>query len=215
MRINSGVQATLIGDIVGSRQAQDRRRVHRTLVDVLSSVAADHPGDSTLRIPAGDEFQGSWASLGECLDVAFRIRLALLAEDVDVRVGAGWGTTTVLGDDGIEDGPGWWSARAAIEEAAALQGKAATRSVRMSFRAAEDSPRPDAPAIRAALRCRDHLVSLCDDRSRRILGGLMQGASQLELAEAEGVSAQAVSQRVARDGLALVVAASAELAELA
>ena len=43
----------------------------------------------------------------------------------------------------------------------------------------------------------------------------MQGASQLELAEAEGVSAQAVSQRVARDGLGLIVAASAELAELA
>ncbi len=214
MTIKDAPHATLIGDLVGSRRAADRRRLHGALTGALADVASTRPGVFPLRVIAGDEFQGGWASLGECLDIAFRLRIALLEAEVDVRLGVGWGTTALLADDGIEDGPGWWSARAAIEEVAALQGRAATRGVRIGFQAAPESPRPDAPAIRAALLCRDHLVSLCDDRSRRILGGLMQGESQLDLADAEGISAQAVSQRVGRDGLGLIVGASRELAAL-
>ena len=69
-----------------------------------------------LRVTVGDEFQGTYATLGEAVEAALRVRLALLPE-VDTRFGLGRGEVTVLdARRGIEDGPGWWAARAAIEE---------------------------------------------------------------------------------------------------
>jgi hypothetical protein len=85
--------------------------------------------------------------------------------------------------------------------------------VRTAFR----SDVPDAPsptAIAAALLCRDQLVGSLDERSLRILGGLMQHQSQAELAALEGVSGSAVSQRVRAGGLAVVAAALSELSRI-
>lgn len=210
----AGPRATLIGDVVGSRRAGDRRAAHRALTAALERLNAQVPATSPLRVIAGDEFQGAYAALGSALDVALRVRLLLLEDEVDLRLGVGWGPTSPLDDAGVEDGPGWWAARAAIEEVADRQGRAASRSARTAFRAADETPRPEAAAVEAALRCRDHLLGLCDTRSRRILRGLMDGTTQLDLARAEGITAQAVSQRVAHDGLAVLAAASAELARL-
>jgi DNA-binding NarL/FixJ family response regulator len=44
------------------------------------------------------------------------------------------------------------------------------------------------------------------DRSLGVLRGLLSGRTQREIAEKEGVSASAVSQRVRNDGLAALVA---------
>jgi hypothetical protein len=76
---------------------------------------------------------------------------------------------------------------------------------------------PDAPspaALDAALLCRDQLVGSLDERSTRILRGLMQHRSQAELAASEGVSGSAVSQRVRTAGLATIVTAQTQLAGL-
>ena len=53
-----------------------------------------------------------------------------------------------------------------------------------------------------------------DERSHRILRGLMSGQSQAEVAAAEDVSASAVSQRVRGDGIGAVLLAAEWLAEL-
>ena len=45
------------------------------------------------------------------------------------------------------------------------------------------------------------------ERSRRILGRLVAGDPQAAIAEDEGISASAVSQRVRGDGLTVVIAA--------
>jgi transcriptional regulator with XRE-family HTH domain len=55
--------------------------------------------------------------------------------------------------------------------------------------------------------CRDQLIGSVSERSLRLLRGVLDGASQADLAEAEGISASAVSQRMRKDGLAVVVAA--------
>ena len=86
--------------------------------------------------------------------------------------------------------------------------------VRTAYRIAQGSDGPSAPAINAALQCRDHLLGSLDDRSRRILGGLMSGETQVEIAAAEGISPSAVSQRVRRDGLGVLVASAAELRQV-
>ncbi len=205
------LKATLIGDVVGSRDASDRGALHRRLTRALDDVAGDAVDAPAFTV--GDEFQGSYASVGAAIAAALALRLAV-APEVDIRFGIGWGGATMLDrDTGIQDGPGWWAAREAIEWTAVAQKQAGLALVRTSYRTTEAAA-PAADPINAALMCRDHLLGSLDERSIRILRGLLHHRSKRELAAEEGISASAVSQRAARDGLDLIVAASQRLSEI-
>lgn len=198
-------RATFIGDVVGSRQYTDRRRLHRVLNQTLRCITDTAIDPPTFTV--GDEFQGSYPTVGAAIDAALSVRLAV-APAIDVRFGLGWGEVTVLdAESGIQDGPGWWAARAAIEETASRQRRPGLALVRTTFRAQADSG-SDVDAINAALLCRDHLLGSLDDRSLRILKGLLNNQPKNQLAAAEGISASAVSQRAGGDGLDLIVLAS-------
>jgi hypothetical protein len=135
------------------------------------------------------------------------LRLAI-APEIDVRFGIGWGAVTMLDEStGIQDGPGWWAAREAIEWTASAQRQPGLALVRTSFRVAGET-RADVDAINAALICRDHLLGSLDDRSTRIVKALLNNGSKKDIAAAEGISPSAVSQRTGRDGLDLIVVAS-------
>ncbi|MBB3601643.1 hypothetical protein FHT40_001276 [Mycolicibacterium sp. BK556] len=201
-RTASSVRAALIGDVVGSRHASDRGRLHRRITAILAGTP--------LAFTVGDEFQGSYPTVGAAIDAALTVRLAL-APDIDVRFGIGWGEVTVLdAGTGIQDGPGWWSARDAIEWTATAQQQPALAAVRTAYRRHGDTG-PDPDAVNAALLCRDHLLGSVDARSLRLLRGLVEHKTKKELAAMEGISASAVSQRTARDGLDLLVLASEQL----
>jgi hypothetical protein len=202
---SSILHATLIGDVVGSRQIADRRAEHQELNRALRDVGTDAIDPPAFTV--GDEFQGSYPTVGGAIDAALSLRLAV-APGIDIRFGIGWGSVMVLdAGAGIQDGPGWWAARAAIEWTATAQRQSSLALVRTSFRA-EGETRDDADAINAALICRDHLIGSLDDRSLRILKGLLNNQSKKDIAADEGVSASAVSQRAGRDGLDLIVQAS-------
>ena len=218
----SASRCVLLGDLVGSRAAADRRALHAVVEAALAEVDAVVPSLHGLRVTVGDEFQGAYGSLGAAVEAALRVRLALLP-DVDTRFGLGRGEVTVLDPArGIEDGPGWWAARAAVDRARELAGHAATRHARTAYRSTPPGEAHDAvggsasalagdpaePAVNAALLCRDHLVGSLSDRSIRLLRGLMHpDTTQGLLAEREGISASAVSQRVRSDGIGAVLAA--------
>ncbi|YAL84288.1 SatD family protein [Dermacoccaceae bacterium W4C1] len=221
-------QATVIGDLVGSRAATDRAQLHASYRAALTEVAEQVPHLDPPRILSGDEFQARYATVGDALHAALLIRLRL-APETDIRFGVGWGTVTVLDPTAhIEDGPGWWAARAAIEQTEQLQSRAATATIRTSYRRAaeldpgidEDQPErptqagPAAGAVNAALWCRDHLLGSLDERSIRTVRALMDGTAQNAIATQEGISASAVSQRVRAGGLEIIVAASHELRTL-
>jgi hypothetical protein len=196
-------RATLIGDIVGSRRIADRRAQHRALNKALREIAGDAIDAPAFTV--GDEFQGSYPTVGQTIDAALALRLAT-APGVDIRFGIGWGAVMMLdAAAGIQDGPGWWAAREAIEWTATAQRQPGLALVRTSFRG---NDRDDVDAVNAALVCRDHLIGSLDDRSLRILKGLLSNHSKKDIAAAEGISASAVSQRAGRDGLDLIVQAS-------
>jgi hypothetical protein len=198
----SSACAALIGDVVGSRHASDRGELHRRITEALSGTP--------LAFTVGDEFQGSYPTVGAAIDAALTVRL-VLAPDIDVRFGIGWGEVTVLdARTGIQDGPGWWSAREAIDWTAATQQQPAFATVRTAYRRHGDGG-PDPDAVNAALLCRDHLLGSVDARSLRLLQGLLDHKTKKELAAMEGISPSAVSQRTARDGLDLLVLASDQL----
>jgi hypothetical protein len=202
---SSNLRATLIGDVVGSRTVADRAGTHRALNKALRDVAAaaiDPPA-----FTVGDEFQGAFTRVGLAIDAALSLRLSI-APDIDVRFGIGWGGVTMLDESaGIQDGPGWWAAREAIEWTASAQRQPGLTLVRTSLRAAAET-RTDVDAINAALICRDHLLGSIDDRSTRIVKALLENRTKKDIAAAEGISPSAVSQRSGRDGLDLIVVAS-------
>jgi hypothetical protein len=201
----------LIGDVVGSRGSDDRRALHRDLTAALDAVA-----DRAIDAPAftvGDEFQGSYPSVGDALAAAWAVRLAV-APAVDIRFGIGWGAVTVLDENtGIQDGPGWWAAREAIEWTAEAQRQPGLALVRITYRNTTDDG-PSADTVNAALMCRDHMFGSLDERSIRILRGLVSHRSKKELAAEERISPSAVSQRAGRDGLDLIALASQYLSEI-
>jgi hypothetical protein len=131
----SGPSATVIGDVVGSRRAPDRRALHRRLADALTGAG--------FAFTVGDEFQGAHPTVGAAIDAALRVRLAVTPE-IDIRFGIGWGPVAVLDTaTGIQDGPGWWAARAAIEWTAVAQRQPGLALVRTSYRRDADTAGPD------------------------------------------------------------------------
>lgn len=206
--------ATLIGDVVGSRTSSDRTRLHVTLSEVLALANDLLDPLVPLRVTVGDEFQGCFATVGAAVHASLWLRLHLLPE-ADLRHGIGWGEVAVLAEEPrVEDGPAWWAARDAIEEVKAEAARPATRLLRTAYhRASGDGgdTGPDPRPVNAALMCRDHVVGSVagksEGRALRLLRGTIDGRSQAELAEQEGISASAVSQRIRNDGLAVVLAA--------
>lgn len=209
---------TLIGDLIGSRGSTDRRALHATFAAVLDRVNTELRPPTPVRMQVGDEYQGVFASLGDALHASLTVRLALLPA-ADVRHGIGRGSIEVLSEDPrVEDGPGWWAARAAIERVEEAEGRPGERSLRTAYVAAggagdaagdgaADGWSSEEAAVNAALVLRDHLVSGLSERSLSVLRGLLDGESQRDLAEALGISPSAVSQRVRADGLAAIIAA--------
>lgn len=198
--------ATLIGDVVRSRAAHDRPALHEQLTATLAEANRRLRPVVPLRITLGDEFQGCFVSVGEALHASLWLGLHLAP--VQLRHGVGWGPVAVLADQPrVEDGPGWWVAREAIEAVKREEARPARRLLRTAYRRAEGVAGPDPGAVNAALMCRDQMIGSVSDRSLRLLRGVLDGHSQAELAELEGVSASAVSQRMRKDGLAVMVAA--------
>ncbi|USQ78884.1 SatD family protein [Ornithinimicrobium faecis] len=210
--------AAFLGDVIGSRASSDRKGLHDTLTSALATVSAEVDTVDDIQVTAGDEFQGTFANVGEALYAALLLRLRLTPH-IDVRIGVGWGDVTVLdAAHGTQDGPAWWAARAAIEWIEKQQASAGWQSVRTAYRRADiigdTLPGPTPEAVSAALLCQDHLMGLLDERSRHILEGLMHGQTQVKLAEELGLTRQAVNQRRKQDGLAILVAAAESLRTL-
>lgn len=200
-------ESTLIGDVIGSRGSDDRPGLHASLALAIERVNAQLDPATPLRVTVGDEYQGVFETLGDAVTASLLVRLALLPSH-DVRHGIGRGAVEILAEDPrIEDGPGWWAARRAIERAAAAEGRPALRNLRTAYVAHEAAAANDEAAVNAALLLRDEQVSDLSERSLSVLGGLLAGRSQRDLAAELGVSPSAVSQRVRADGLGAIVAA--------
>lgn len=211
--IRSRPVATLIGDVVGSRSAASRAVLHARVVELLAEANGVAPL-VPLRITVGDEFQGCFTDVGGALRAVRALRLAGLP-DVDLRFGIGWGHVAVLQEEPrVEDGPGWWAAREAIEAVAEDATRAGRRLTRSAYRCAEGVEGPSVPAVNAALLLRDQVIGGLSPRSLSVVRGLLDGRTQGEIAGDLAVSASAVSQRVRNDGLAMLVAAEAMLEEV-
>lgn len=214
----SDVVAVIL-DLVNSRQLADRRQAQldtkRSLELVDDHVGALQPLTPTV----GDEFQGVYGTVTDALRATLLIRLAI-PTGIDCRFGLGSGEIWPIDESdngGIQDGPGWWRAREAIDEAH-KRADLRTPSLRTWYVAnpdpeilTADSASPS--IINSYLLVRDHVISGMSDRARRMTLGVMLGRSQGQIADDEGITQSAVSQSIRTSGGAVLIAGLHELGE--
>ena len=209
-------QTGLIADIVRSRDLPDRPAAQAAIFDAFSQAEALDAPVSPVWSTVGDEFQLVLPTLGAAVRTTAVVRLALPG-GVDLRFGLGLGETWDVDSRGaspIQDGPGWWAARRAIDEAHRRQ-DTGSPYLRSWF---VDGTEPPATTVErmvnAHLLLRDMTVSAMNPRQRRIALGTLLGRTQSELAAAEGITQSAVSQNLARSGAGALVASVDLLREL-
>jgi SatD family (SatD) len=181
------VYATLIGDLVASRRAKSRFGLQRSLEHALGRANEILDPVQPLEPTVGDEFQGAFLGPIAAARASLLVRLQLLKDGgVDSRFGLGFGEVTVFERRTpiSQDGPGWWSARAAIERAAEMEHGARTDFVRTYVECSSHLalPRDEVVALNAFLLCRDAIVAQMKPRSHRLLLGMILGKSQALLA---------------------------------
>ena len=209
--------AVVVGDVVASREAEDRAALHASVQGALAAtnnvVRPVHPLTPTV----GDEFQGTYRHLREALHATLLIRTALPAE-YDVRFGIGLGDVVPLAGShrGFpqQDGPGWWAARDAIDWVAEAQKRRGIpKSIRTYVRSGQKlEPGQGLEALTAYLVARDEIVTSMNGRDRRVLHAMLLGTSLADIAVDEGVTLSAISQRAHKSGAAALVFAEETLA---
>jgi hypothetical protein len=198
----------VIADLVRSRQLKSRADVQPLVEEAFWLVNRSVPALEPIRATIGDEFQGVFRTIVDALEATTLARLAM-PTSADCRFGIGSGVIEAVGKGlagTLQDGPGWWLAREAIDEAHARE-KGRNPSLRSWFRAEGADEKPgERPAlaqesvVNAYLLTRDHLIGTMSDRTRRITLGTALGKSQNQLAAEENVSQSAISQAMRRSG---------------
>jgi hypothetical protein len=201
----------MIGDVVGSRSARSQEGMFVTLQEahgwLNERVETVEPVDLTV----GDEFQGIYPHVRSALRAAVLLRLYLRGS-YDSRFGIGWGEVTTVTPEKApmaQSGAGWWRAREAIEEVAALARRRGwPRSLRTRVRGLDPSLEA---AVNAFLLCQDHLIDRMDSKDAQIALALFEGRQQAEVASRLQISQSSVSRRQAENGPASVYRAQSQL----
>lgn len=212
MTTPTSVAVALIGDVVRSKQHGDRRALQERVLAALDAVNRKIPALQPLEVTIGDEFQGVYRSIPLAVQASLLLRLRLLPES-DTRYGLGLGSFTVFDADRhpqSQDGPAWWAAREAIEYVERLSHRRGRPKGTATWFIAHPSAAEGATGhltgedlqavVNALLVCRDDLASRRVGANARLLEGWLSGATQQELANSEGTTQSAVSQRLSASG---------------
>lgn len=211
----------IIADIVGSRTLTNRADAQRIFEAALGRASE---GLALLQAPyptVGDEFQAVAYTLEDALLLTLRAQL-LLPSQLQLRFGIGAGRIEEFASGvhrqvpargrgaesaALQDGSAWWAARAAINRAHDVQ-DASNPFIRTWFMAhasveSEFSSHCQT-CINAMLSLRDHSILKLSARHRRITASLLLGKTQVEIARAEKLSQQAISDFARGTGAGLI-----------
>lgn len=211
----------VIADIVGSRTLTNRAEAQGIYEAALADASE---GLVLLQAPAptvGDEFQAVAYTLEDALLLTLRAQL-LLPPQLQLRFGIGAGRIEEFssgvhrqaparshGTDSaqLQDGSAWWAARAAINRAHDVQDSSNPflRTWFMAHASVESAfPSHCQTCINALLSLRDHAILKLSARHRRITAALLLGKTQVEIARAEKLSQQAISDFARGTGVGLI-----------
>lgn len=196
------VPVSIIADVIGSRRYADRDHLQRSVENALVRVSQIAPPTEAFHATVGDEFQAVYASRNEALRATLLAGLLPQSGPL-LRFGLGEGPVGRVSSrtsQRIEDGPGWWNAREAIETVESQQRRfPLLRSWYSSGASHRDV------AINAYLLTRDEMAGGLSVRARDYALGVAEGGSQKSIAEEYGVSQPAVSKLLRDSGAAALL----------
>ena len=215
------LRSAVIADIVGSRTLTNRADAQKIFEAALERASE---GLALLQAPyptVGDEFQAVAYTLEDALLLTLRAQL-LLPPQLQLRFGIGAGRIEEFASGvhrqapargrgaesaALQDGSAWWAARAAINRAHDVQ-DASNPFIRTWFMAhasieSEYSSHCQT-CVNAMLSLRDHSILKLSARHRRITAALLLGKTQVEIARAEKLSQQAISDFARGTGAGLI-----------
>ncbi len=211
--------ATLIADLVESRSAPDRQALHARLRQSLERVRSDDTFEwqQYPELTVGDEFQAVLPDLRSAVAASLWLRLTILSEcGVDTRYGIGWGPIEILEVSASpirQDGPGWWSAREAIDESKLISTRKqySFLRTRVASESGDDSRGGEVAALNAYAAVCDEVIDSMKKPARRYLLRFLEGVSQEVIAKEEKVTQSNVSQTLASSGAHAIKRAQLEL----
>lgn len=193
MKELSNVAAALF-DVVGSRGGPRGPR-HQTLVAAVEHVNTQVRATDPLRFTVGDELQGIYPTVAAALHAAYLLRLTT-APVVDLRVGIGFGDVVMVDEErGIQDGSAWWLAREAVEAVRDQAADPGYRGARTAIAGIND------PLLRTTVGLIDAHLARLRGGTLGTVAGMFEGLSNMEIAQREGISESANSQRVTNNDL--------------
>lgn len=213
--------AAVLVDVIGSRDQPDRGALQQAVQAAADRVNVAAPGLDPLTATVGDELQGTYACVADAIASVARLRLELIGT-VDVRAAIGWGRIEIHDPARTpfgQDGPAWWSARAALEElseGSRWHGRLAVeiadpRPPSTGGVGGLPAPRPldigPVGLLHSQLVLLDHALGRLDRIEARIVLGDLDGRATDEIATEVGISASGVSQRRRRNNLRALAAA--------
>ncbi|GAB3045943.1 SatD family protein [Sediminivirga luteola] len=184
----------VIADVVRSRSYEDRDALQRQIERALAEGAVAVPTREAFAATVGDEFQAVYDTLPRALAGTLHIQLGL-PEGAALRFGLGRGEVRPVASrtGRVQDGPGWWRAREAIEALEAQEASLPSAHSRFAGPDAEENA-----LVNAYLLARDQLLAGLNVRARRYARHALEGRSQADIAAELGVTQPAVSQALRR-----------------
>lgn len=192
------VYAVVLGDIVNSRQTQDRAEVQQRLNRTLSeanrlfreSIAAD------FSITLGDEFEGLLSSPGSLLKTIDFIRFAMAPHRIRIGIGIGAVTTGIDHKNVIQsDGPAFYLARESIQKIRLYEKK--NERPRQDIVLASDLCQADIEILNCCLALSSVIEASWNEEVRKTVGLMLySGLSQKEGAKKLGISPSGMQRRL-------------------
>ena len=200
----SNVYIALIGDIIKSKNLENRTDIQKRLTKTLKELNEEYADvfASNLTVTLGDEFQGVFKNGKAVLEIVDKIKF--LMSPVEFRFGIGIGEIITEMKKEISigaDGPAYWNARQAIKDIHSTNDYELSRI--LVSNGLEEQP---LKMINDSLALCDFIESRWRETQRDLLTksienyGHSQKVPQIELAKLLGLSSQATNQRIQSSG---------------
>jgi hypothetical protein len=175
----------IIGDVVQSRQIEDRPAAQESLRYFLGYLNTAYSADllAPFRISRGDEVQALFRSAHSIPDLLWE-PLVHFSHSIRFGIGLGELTTGLNADPRQTDGPAWWNARSALQNS--VQTKR-TGGVFMGFGDRDDI------IFTAFATLLQHLRSQLTSRQLVVVSHLRSGEDMVGVAKRLRITKQAVS----------------------
>ncbi|MEL7654657.1 MAG: SatD family protein [Bacillota bacterium] len=194
--LNHKLYIAMIGDIVQSKELENRKECQDKLMTVLDSINKKYTESiaSKFMITLGDEFQGLLKNGADTMRIISDIEIKMFPVKIRFGIGIGRITTDINSDIPLgADGPAYYNARKMVELIKKTEKKNKTTDINIMI-ASEDNQSTDI-LLNTILTLSSAIKNKWTDRQREIVFDCIEhGDNQVRAAERLGIGQSSVQK---------------------